>query len=216
MINITKHQYNKLITEIPGIGLYRFRMEQLQAVNLYSDLPYNHKLIGHIEKEYEITDQKQKELLASLIDPVVIEYDRNSCKGYDKIVKKMDLMIPPPELNEVWVNRQKKHEFNPLHVHTGLYSFVLWYDIPYTSEEEKNASPLKVSNQGHINTSGSFQYLPTDKNNLPVTLFVDKTWNGTLAVFPADTQHQVYPFYSTDKERITISGNYSWNYLSQQ
>jgi hypothetical protein len=214
MINITNYPYNTLITDSPGIGLYRFRMEQLQEINLDSDLPYNDNLLGHLENEYVISDQKQIELLTSLIDPVLAEYDNRVDKEFQNILRKMQIELPPPEISDVWINRQKKHEFNPLHDHAGLYSFVLWYDIPYTSEEERIASPLIPD--AMENYSGKFQYLPNHLHNAPITIHVDKTWNGTLAVFSSDTKHQVYPFYSTDKERITIAGNYGWKHLNQQ
>jgi len=40
---------------------------------------------------------------------------------------------------------------------------------------------------------------------------VDKSWNGVILMFPSTTKHAVYPYYTTDKERITISGNIIWN-----
>ena len=36
----------------------------------------------------------------------------------------------PYYLREMWVNYQKQHEFNPLHYHSGIYSFVVWMKIP--------------------------------------------------------------------------------------
>ena len=30
------------------------------------------------------------------------------------------------ELHSLWVNYQSKHEFNPVHIHDGLFSFVIW------------------------------------------------------------------------------------------
>jgi hypothetical protein len=215
MINITDYPYNILITNLPGIGLYRFRMEQLQEIDLHSDVPHNDNLAGHMQSEFLITDQKQRRLFDSLIDPVIAEYDHNFSHKYDEIKHKLNADIPPPQINSLWVNRQKKYEFNPLHLHGGVYSFVLWYDIPYSTEEERIASPFK-GNTNVPNHSGRFEYLPTDIHNTQINLPVDKEWNGTLAVFPAQTLHQVYPFYCTDKERITISGNYDWDYLNHQ
>ena len=31
--------------------------------------------------------------------------------------------------------------------------------------------------------------------------------NGYCCLFPSDLSHQVYPFYTSDKDRISISGN---------
>jgi hypothetical protein len=41
-----------------------------------------------------------------------------------------------------------------------------------------------------------------------MSLPVDETWEGKFAVFPAELHHQVYPFYSTDEVRISLSGNF--------
>ena len=36
---------------------------------------------------------------------------------------------------------------------------------------------------------------------------VDKSWEGKVALFPANLNHCVYPFYTSDEYRISISGN---------
>ena len=38
-------------------------------------------------------------------------------------------------------------------------------------------------------------------------LFIDKTWEGTIVMFPSWLNHSVYPFYTSDDYRISISGN---------
>ena len=41
-------------------------------------------------------------------------------------------------ISDLWVNYQKKYEFNPPHSHSGVASFVIFIHIPYDlSEEEK-------------------------------------------------------------------------------
>ena len=96
-------------------------------------------------------------------------------------------------LHNLWVNYQKKNEYNPVHVHSGVVSFVIFVDIPYGPEERNN-----------FYSDGAFQL---EKEVLPV----DSSWNGTLLMFPSTTNHAVYPFRSTDKERTTVSGNIAWN-----
>ena len=39
-------------------------------------------------------------------------------------------------LSNFWVNFQHQHEFNPAHNHTGIYSFVVWLQIPTTHREQ--------------------------------------------------------------------------------
>ena len=80
-----------------------------------------------------------------------------------------------------------------MHVHSGIVSFVIFVDIPYGSEERNN-----------FYSDGAFQL---EKEVLPV----DNSWNGTILMFPSTTNHAVYPFRSTDKERTTVSGNIAWN-----
>ena len=36
---------------------------------------------------------------------------------------------------------------------------------------------------------------------------VDKSFEGKMIMFPASQYHAVYPFYTSDEERITVSGN---------
>ena len=39
------------------------------------------------------------------------------------------------KLRNLWVNYQKQNEYNPIHTHSGIVSFVIFVDIPYGSEE---------------------------------------------------------------------------------
>jgi hypothetical protein len=109
-------------------------------------------------------------------------------------------------LFNLWVNFQKKHEFNPVHVHDGLFSFVIWHKVPYTMDAEKANFPNMK--EGDIK-AGMFAFLFTDPMGRVTqeTLPVDKTWEGKIALFPANLNHQVYPFYTSDEYRISISGN---------
>ena len=111
------------------------------------------------------------------------------------------------KLERMWVNVQRKGEFLPVHNHSGVYSFVIWTDVPFNIEDETRASPNPTTDK---NRAGYFQFLYTDtlgKINT-LNLPVDKKWEGRLCVFPAELNHQVYPFYSSDDVRISIAGNF--------
>ena len=43
------------------------------------------------------------------------------------------------------------------------------------------------------------------------TLDVDKSFEGKVMFFRSDQMHTVYPFYTTDDYRITVSGNLFYN-----
>jgi hypothetical protein len=207
--NINDAPYNQLIMDFPLIGLYRFRMEQLQDLNLHSSIPLNESLAGHIENENVIVDLETINLINELVTPVVEQYDKFNLRHREFVRRVYNPeKLGYPALSRVWVNRQKKYEFNPIHDHSGIYSFVIWYKIPYTAEEERKASPFKGDPYG--NTSGVFEYITKSYDEGSGRLASSSDWNGTMAIFPAETPHCVYPFYSTDEERITIAGNYHY------
>ena len=114
----------------------------------------------------------------------------------------------PWTLSHMWVNYMSKYEYNPLHVHNGLYSWVLWYKIPYMIENEVKYSSKNSETSGDdIVANGNFAFIHTT-NPLKVTaLPVDNKFEGYIAVFPSTLAHVVYPFYTSDEYRITLSGN---------
>ena len=123
--------------------------------------------------------------------------------------------VPPPifELQTLWVNYQKQHEFNPPHCHNGLYSFVVFMKIP-THWKEQHALP--ISTNSNTPCASDFQFLYGEKNNKNqmhnIPLCPED--EGRILFFPAWLSHQVFPFYECEEERITISGNIS--IVSQQ
>ena len=109
-------------------------------------------------------------------------------------------------LRQCWVNYMKKHEFNPLHNHSGLYSFVVFVKIPFDLEEEFRSSRTRNPNQRY---PGCFSFYATNGIGeiVPHVIEADKGWEQTIMLFPSITHHQVYPFYTSDDYRVTISGN---------
>ena len=109
----------------------------------------------------------------------------------------------PYHLSNWWVNYQYKHEFNPLHTHTGVYSFVIWVKIP-TDFEKQNED-----NVSNMPSKSAFKFIHTDNLgqfrhfNYELT----PTAEGIMLFFPSKLNHVVYPFYKCDEERISISGN---------
>ena len=117
---------------------------------------------------------------------------------------------PPPvfELKELWVNYQKQHEFNPMHVHVGMciFSFVVFMKIP-THWKEQHALPMNVDSGAPC--ASDFQFLLGHGNGQVKLMYFPlcPEDEGRMLFFPAWLHHQVFPFYGTEKERITVSGN---------
>tara|TARA_Y100000004_G_scaffold141686_1_gene161098 strand:- start:341 stop:1045 length:705 start_codon:yes stop_codon:yes gene_type:complete len=118
-------------------------------------------------------------------------------------------------LISVWANFQKKYEFNPPHIHSGVYSFIIFVNIPYNLEDEIKMFSVNDSTTERSKFSVAsklyFQYVsPTFmyKSNIARTfLNVDKSYEGKIIIFPSDLEHAVHPFYTSNDYRITISGN---------
>jgi hypothetical protein len=109
-------------------------------------------------------------------------------------------------LFNTWVNFQKKHEFNPIHTHDGIFSFVIWHKVPFKKEDEYARFPNMKEDQIK---AGHFAFIVSGQlgNIIQHDMCIDKTWEGKMAFFPANLNHIVYPFYTSDEYRISISGN---------
>lgn len=110
-------------------------------------------------------------------------------------------------LESLWVNFQKKHEFNPPHDHSGVYSFVIWMQIP-TSYEEQKKLPICAESNAHGSISNfGFHYINSLGKVSQFFYNMEKDAEGYMVMFPSELKHEVFPFYENDGERISISGN---------
>lgn len=179
--------------------LYKIIMEEVNEIqsNFDSHTKWNDGLAGNMEKEYG--------LYKSL--PYLESFMNGMCKSYGEywnfLRKDGDFHF---EQGNLWVNFQRKNEFNPVHHHGGTFSFVCWLKIPYNLQDELNAPHVKESKNKAAST---FQFLyPNILGNLSLeTLYVDKDWERRIVLFPAHLSHCVYPFSTSDDYRISISGN---------
>ena len=154
------------------------------------------RLVGHITSSLELPDHEQK------FAPYII--------NLAKELSLMDAQVQKDiyyEIGSIWVNFQNKLEFNPIHSHTGAISFVIWMKIPYKWEDECETIPAQGIAESPL--SGCFQFIYNDILGFIRTYDykLGPSLEGTLLVFPSQLKHTVYPFYTSDEERISISGN---------
>ena len=111
-------------------------------------------------------------------------------------------------LESLWVNFQRKHEFNPPHDHSGVYSFVIWMQIP-TSYAEQKKLPIcaELKRRRPAYPTLHFHYTNTLGRLSHFAYDMEKAAEGYIVMFPSQMLHQVFPFYENDGERISISGN---------
>tara|TARA_Y100001973_G_C5203062_1_gene339311 strand:+ start:3869 stop:4459 length:591 start_codon:yes stop_codon:yes gene_type:complete len=166
--------------------------------------PLNQDLAGNIKHEYAIP--KGKAAVSPMLMQMIIKHQEKYPNYFKKAHSTINYKACEIELFNLWVNFQKKYEFNPMHVHDGLYSFVIWHKVPYTMKDEKERL---ASMMDHDFRAGMFAFFFSDPSGriTQEALPVDNSWEGKVALFPANLNHCVYPFYTSDEYRISISGN---------
>ncbi len=184
---ILNHLYNKL--------------KEIEDSN-FNDLEDNREnLLGHMEKEYKLLDQISvlEPFLLQLVDAYEEKYK------YIESVANIEGKVKI-ELTHLWVNYQKKHEFNPVHLHSGVFSFVIWMKIPYDLRAEEQVFP--ITSGGAPRTSKfTFHYSNILGKMGHWVIPIDKSYEGVVCMFPSELSHSVNPFYTSDEYRVSISGN---------
>ena len=182
---------------------YKLNQEELdyvwKCVNRKSYIDYRENLAGNITSSRLLIDENNY-FYENVLKPLLKVYS-------DQFgIPNSTLPISgrfPFHLREWWVNYQYQNEFNPLHDHSGVYSFVIWLKIP-TNHAEQN-----VGNESNRKCKGSFSFQYTGILGDMRTYWynLSKEDEGTLLLFPSKLSHQVYPFYDCDEDRISVSGN---------
>ena len=193
--NITFHNSGFLMADVPSELFENLKTEATKIkINFSAAEKHNDSLVGNLEHEYKLPN----------VDGLsaVTEFLANVHDLHFKGVKNTNNF----ELYGSWINFQKKHEFNPIHRHSGAFSFVIWLQIPYLKEEE-DRQPSSVNARSKV--AGSFFVLYSDflgslnTHHIPA----DKTYEGKMILFPSALWHGVNPFYTSDEYRISVSGN---------
>lgn len=169
----------------------------------------NHRLVAAIHEEYSLPDLTDNRDFTLYLDTLRRAYHQH----FDDYIKNKrthkenfdDDMIPE---SPFWVNYQKKNMYNPPHLHSGLFSFVMWVKVPYDIEEEKKI----FEKAKEFSQMCSFSFLiPTD-NIAFYPIDVSKKYEWEVILFPSYRYHMVTPFYTSDEYRISVAGNLTLPY----
>ena len=123
-------------------------------------------------------------------------------EGWRRFSNKPDFN-PKYQLTQMWINRMRAKEYNPIHIHTNCsLSFVLFLEVPQRMlDEAKGKPPTNVgSNPGEL----SFIYGEEGQGRVTEKLFTPKV--NTLLLFPATLRHSVIHFNSK-VTRTSVAGN---------
>ena len=208
--NITPGQWQTW--DLPNIPILRSRLPQKAVDYLWKRIEEAQEeyksvkatLVGNITESLQLKDTDDylfKNVLKDTAESYVATYPTSSSKNPFNDTRISDLY-----LKSLWVNFSKKHEFNPVHDHNGVLSFVIWLKVP---TEWHTQHELEISQDTNLPCASSFQFFYQNifGNTRGVVVEMDPMMEGCILLFPSLLQHQVYPFYDSDGYRISISGN---------
>lgn len=154
-----------------------------------------HDLVGSIKEEY-ITPRFEA------FDEYLFDMFNVWCETYQCEEK-------PHTLNPIWTNYMKAGEFNPNHCHPKATAvFVIWIQIPYDLEKEMKVNGYNNPNYPSKNSCFEFTYSKYNGEIFNNPIYLDKSHEGNIIMFPGSMIHCVYPFHTSNEERISVAGNF--------
>ena len=181
----------------PTIGKSKLSKKIITILNTHVDRSqfskkndYSSKLASQIKNEIKIPKTiVNKSLSAELIKNIKIYLDKSDIKKIKEI-----------KIINLWVVRQLKNEYNPIHYHEGQLSGVGYLKIP------KNMNQNKLIKNKKIKTNGTIDFINGQKNFLSKSIYNLNPKLGDLLIFPNYLMHTAYPF-NVDGERRSFSFN---------
>jgi len=163
------------------------------------------ELAGNISSSIRLDSESPQ--LAEFLNTILPEFINSHIESYGAPWRAVMKEGEGFNLESLWVNFQKKHEFNPPHDHSGVFSFVIWMQIPTSYAEQRKLPICAESNADNHISNFAFSYTNTMGRVSTFAYNMEKEAEGYMVMFPSQMLHQVFPFYESDGERISISGN---------
>ena len=153
-------------------------------------IDYSSKLASQIKNELKISNNFIKKYLEKELIKNINEFLYN-----DKIKNIKEIKI----LN-LWVVRQFKGEYNPIHYHEGDLSGVGYLKLPKSMTDNKMVKNKKIK------TNGTIDFINGQRNFLSKSIYNVVPKIRDLIVFPNYLMHTAYPF-NIEGERRSFSFN---------
>ena len=198
---------------LPNIGVVEGQLPEdvvdniWKVVNEAREKPEDMKpeLAGNISSSIRLN--LQSPLMEEFVKEIIPSFMKSHVEAYGPPYRITMKEGEGFNLESLWVNFQKQNEFNPPHDHAGVYSFVIWMQIPTSYEEQKKLDICANSNADNHISNFAFSYTNTMGRVSTFAYNMEKEAEGYMVMFPSSMLHQVFPFYNNDGERISISGN---------
>ena len=174
---ISKTFINKLNKEFDGISNSKKK-------------DYSSKLASQIQNEVNFSKKYIEKNYSSYLKKIIEKFLKN--EGI-KNIKRIDIL-------NLWVVRQYKGEYNPIHYHEGDLSGVGYIKLP------KNMTNNQMVKNKKIRTNGTIDFVNGQKAFLSKSIYNVIPKVGDLILFPNYLMHTAYPF-NKDGERRSFSFN---------
>ena len=181
----------------PTIGKGKLSKKFINMINLQIDKSiltkkndYSYKLASQIKNELKLSNSFIKKNLSKEL----VKNIKNYLKASE--IKK----IKEIKIINLWVVKQLKNEYNPIHYHNGQLSGVGYLKIP------KNMNQNNMITNKKIKTNGTIDFINGQRSFLSKSIYNLNPKVGDLVLFPNYLMHTAYPF-NIDAERRSFSFN---------
>ena len=164
--------------------------EEFDKKSTIKKIDYSSKLASQIKNEIKISNNFiQKYLKVELINNIKSFLANEQIKNIKEI-----------KILNLWVVRQFKGEYNPIHYHNGDLSGVGYLTLP------KNMTKNNLVNNKKNKTNGTIDFINGQKAFLSNSIYNLTPKIRDLIIFPNYLMHTAYPF-NINGERRSFSFN---------
>ncbi|WP_075522823.1 putative 2OG-Fe(II) oxygenase [Candidatus Pelagibacter communis] len=181
----------------PSVGKTRLSKKFFDTLNKefekkskFKKIDYGPKLASQINKEVKISSKFIKDNLEKELKKIIIKFLSNE---NIKNIKKVKIL-------NLWVVRQFKGEYNPIHYHEGDLSGVGYLKLP------RKMTTNKMVKNKKIKTNGTIDFINGQRGFLSKSIYNVIPKIGDMYLFPNYLMHTAYPF-NVEGERRSFSFN---------
>ena len=181
----------------PSIGKTKISKKFSDKLNIEFDIKsnskkidYSSKLASQIKNELKISNSFIKKYLEKELIKNINKFLYNDkIKNINKI-----------KILNLWIVRQYKGEYNPIHYHEGDLSGVGYLKLP------KGMTINKMVKNKKLKTNGTIDFINGQKGFLSKSIYNVVPKTRDLLIFPNYLMHTAYPF-NIEGERRSFSFN---------
>jgi hypothetical protein len=164
------------------------------------------QLAGRIKKQTHLDEVISESVREDIL--------KHCAMFYEQTTNGQELPMSVMTLDSIWSNIQEAREYNPIHQHTGNFSFVI-----YTRNDLEDLSAEEIQDNEYDNKivdyenqkplAGLIELFYGEGNWMNWTSYQHIPKRGDILIFPSWLRHTVYAHYEAGKIRISVAGNVS-------